>query len=503
MSFVVLDHLLHNFKKFPDRNAFFIGDKYYTYSQFNSTIAGIQGLIREAVPESESHVGLATYDDLYTYASIYALWFSGKAFIPVNPRNPNDRNAEIQMQTGIRYVLSSDTNNSLFPEGFTDCDMIDSNAIATESREIESIPADMHQDAYVLFTSGSTGKPKGVPVSRNNLGSFVESFMNAGYDFTENDRFLQIYDLSFDASVHCYTVPLTAGGCIYTVPPDKIKYLYAYKLMKEKDLTFVKMPPSTLAYLQPYFSSIKLDKLKFCLLGGEAFPSDLAGKWSECAPHARIQNVYGPTEATINTHIYNWKKQSDEKKSFKGIVSIGKCFGDSVAMVVDEDLNPVSDGDKGELCLGGPQVVKGYWNDEEKSKESFFTRDHQGEKVWFYRTGDLALRDEDGDYMFLGRLDSQVQIQGYRVELGEIEKHARDCLAQLNVAAVPHLNEHQGTEITLFIENASGKESFVLNYLEGKVPPYMVPGRVINLDIFPKSSGGKINRSELLKLTEQ
>ncbi len=526
-----LENLLNNFKNFPRRNAFFIKDRFYTYATFENCISVICRQISDTVGPGEQYVGIVTYDDLETYASVYALWFLGKAYVPLNPENPRERNMEIIRQVGIRTLLTSEsaTVASVLPA--TGISILDTTSVPRKDHvpdtekslslmdpgpgeekstpgiqpgkeEAGSLPlkkVSKDADAYVLFTSGSTGNPKGVPISRHNLDSFVTSFIGAGYQLDENDRFLQIYDLSFDASVHCFSVPLTVGGCVYTVPRNQIKYLYAYQLMKEHELTFVKMPPSTLSYLQPYFKSIHLEQLRYCLLGGEAFSAQLAERWAPCVPYAQIQNVYGPTEFTVNSHIYTWESAVKEEKSSNGIVSIGKCFGDTVAMVAGKDMEPLGDNEKGELCLSGNQQTRGYWKDEEQTRIAFFERNVDGVKRRFYRTGDLVYRDKDGDYMYLGRLDSQVQIQGYRVELSEIEKHAGTFLEGTNVVVIPRVNENQVTELFLFVENTSRSTREIYLYLEKSLPGYMLPREIIILGTFPKSAGGKINRAALKK----
>lgn len=503
--FYILDKLVTNFRKFPHRNAFFIRGQYHTYSAFESYIAAICQQISDETGSVEQYYGIIAYDDLETYASIYALWYLGKAYVPLNPDNPQERNMEIIRQVGIRTLLTSHpaaVESRLLGAGARIIDTSDAPVKECASpaggmTPLDDVSGDV--DCYVLFTSGSTGKPKGVPISRLNLETYAKSFFGVGYELDENDRFLQIYDLSFDASVRCFSIPLTVGGCIYTVPRDQIKYLYAYKLMKEHQLTFAAMPPSTLSYLQPYFNSIHLEHLRYCLLGGEAFPSKMAERWAPCIPNAQIQNVYGPTEFTINSHIYNWHSDLNEEKSSNGIASIGKCIGDTIAMVADKNLAPMEEYEKGELCLSGNQQTRGYWKDKDQTRTAFFEREMEGEMRRFYRTGDLVYRDRDGDYMYIGRLDSQVQIQGYRVELSEIEKHAMDFLEGANVAVIPGANENQVTSLFLFVENVNRSVEEINMHLEKSLPAYMVPRKIVKLATFPKSAGGKINRTALKK----
>jgi acyl-coenzyme A synthetase/AMP-(fatty) acid ligase len=192
--------------------------------------------------------------------------------------------------------------------------------------------------------------------------------------------------------------------------------------------------------------------------------------------------------------------RNESPASYAGVVSIGNTFGSNKAVIVDENLRLVADCEKGELCISGDQVASGYWRNDKKTREAFFEMDIEGEIRRFYRTGDLAFRNKVGEYMYCGRMDAQVQIQGYRVELGEIESHARDFLQMSNLACVSRENQQGITEIFLIIENAEDKEDQLKSYLQSKLPRYMIPRMIINFNELPKSAGGKINKSEILKL---
>lgn len=494
----MLERIKYTLDHFKDHNALCINDTYYTYHTLACKIKAIKTLIESNIKNS-SIVGIIADNNIETYASVLALWFSGKCFVPVSPQNPKSRNELVLQQSKVNTILSSrnDPDDIVTTSQYT----ILNNASAQHSSGEIVLPSMQDHDLmYILFTSGSTGNPKGVPISRKNLSSFVFSFMDIGYHLTADDRFLQIYDLTFDASVHCYTIPLCVGGCIYTVPQKGIKYLDALKILQQYNITFAKMPPSTISFLEPYLDRIRLPELKYSLFGGEALYKNLIEKWQKCVPNALIQNVYGPTEATINCLYYDIPLT--HIKAYNDLISIGKPFGDTSAIVVDENRNLCSIGQTGELCVAGTQITQGYWNDAEKNKESFFCKHYQGHSRRFYRTGDRVFMDADHDIMYCGREDDQVQIQGYRVELGELEKHTRDYTRLSNVAAIGQQNNAGNTKIYLFLENFNGDWEHLKSYLKEKVPHYMFPDKIIQLESFPMGVSGKIDRKALKNMAD-
>lgn len=495
----MLERIRESCEHYPDRNAFYIRKTFYTYRQFAGMITAIRLMLRREKIGNGEMVGVIANDDLETYASVFALWLEDCIFVPISTRNPGDRNLMILQQTSLKAILNSRSDHSCLPES------ISFQILRTDISPLE--PFDLHLPPmrsddllYILFTSGSTGIPKGVQISRRNFDSFLESFIGIGYRLSPADRFLQIYDLTFDASLHCYVLPLCFGACVYTVPPDEVKYTYAMKLMRDHELTFAKMPPSMVAYLRPYFKDIHLPKMRYSLFGGEPLYADLAIEWQQCVPNAWLQNVYGPTEATINCTYYDFIPGRKPCKSYNGIVSIGRPFGDSRAVVIDGEGRPVQDGTRGELCVAGSQVSPGYYHDDEKTAASFFeVFTSMGERT-YYRTGDMVMRDADGDIMYIGRIDNQVQIQGFRVEMGEIEFHARNFPGVGQVAAIPQPNEVGNMQIFLLLENCSVKPEELREYLRSKVPAYMWPARIIPVPEFPKTVGGKIDRKALAGL---
>ena len=164
-------------------------------------------------------------------------------------------------------------------------------------------------------------------------------------------------------------------------------------------------------------------------------------------------------------------------------------------LLVDEALRPVAPGEKGELCLSGAQLTPGYWNNPEKNREAFFLHD----RVVHYRTGDLCVADAEGDVLYVGRLDHQVKIQGFRVELSEIEHHAREITGGRHVAAVACPDAAGNTAVHLYLEGYDGEIPAMLERLRTKLPPYMIPSRTTSLEALPLNANGKIDRAALVR----
>lgn len=484
----MLQALYNSLHIHENRNAFCINGKYYTYKQLLCLVSKVRYRIKESVPEKI--VGLVANDDLETYASILALWFEGKAYVPLHPDAPVERNLNVIRLSEMKTLLTSQTVD--YPGvQIEDTTLFDQ--VLVEDIIEEHAKEDL---AYILFTSGSTGVPKGVPINLANIAGFVEAFYALGYKIDAEDRCLQMFDLTFDLSVMSYLIPLLNGACVYTIPHSEIKYSYIAELMETQKLTVALMVPSILHYLRPYYDEIECDSMKYSLFCGEALPLEMIEEWGKCVPAARIDNVYGPTEDTIFCTAYSFRRNGPNK-SWNGVLSIGKAMKGTLTMIVNGDGEPVAVGDTGELCLAGVQLTPGYWMNEEKNAESFFLKDG----IRFYRTGDLCSEDADGDIMYHGRADFQAKIQGFRVELSEIEYHVKKIVGnRVNAVAVAFVNAIGNTEIGLVFESDSFDVTFCLEELKQRLPAYMIPTRVHFSPHFPLNVNGKIDRKKLKEL---
>lgn len=474
------------------KNAFFIKDKGYTYANFTRIIHSIRTEIKKSIPETEKRIGLVTYDDIYTYASIVALWFEGKAYVPVQANAPVERNQSIWASTNTTVMLSSHKNNPYTQKSICTSELHDNGYNALPI--VQPKPADL---AYILFTSGSTGKPKGVPISFENLQGLITAIdADPLFQLNEEDKCLQMFELTFDFSLVTLLPPLLAGACLYTIPSDAIKYFYIFKLMQTQGLTVLTMVPSIIHYLKPYFKEINCTSVRYCSFGGGKLYDTIASEWQDCIPNAAIFNYYGPTEFTVYSGYYPYHKTT-ATKSRNGIITIGKPFYGVDYILVNDQNQEVPQGLEGELCLSGVQITSGYWNDPERNSYSFFNLKKNGEIKRFYKTGDLCIKDKEGDYLYVGRSDFQVKIRGYRVELGEIEHHVRSFLKSEEILVLDITNELSNTEIALYIKETPFNTNALEKHLKEQLPNYMVPTKYFFIDDFPFNSNGKIDRNLL------
>jgi len=498
----VYELFINTCKNHSGRSAIFIKDKTYSYSEFLSIIGGIKRQIQKSKRQSKM-IGIYTNESVNTYAAMWSIMSLGNAYVPINKKFPLERAAVMIEDAGLNILLYSEESaeiEKLKERLGAKIDFIKMETITNGSLDYSF--ADIKGDDYIylLFTSGSTGKPKGVPIRHKNVIVLIDGHLyDPKYNVTKEDRYLQMFELTFDVSVLSYVFPLMVGACFYVVPQDGIMYMDVLQILLDQKITIAYMVPSVINYLQPYFSQIELPELKCSIFAGEALYAKPVVEWQKCTPNGFIGNAYGPTEATVIVTEYIWDNAISQEETYNGMVPIGHMLGASKSLIADEKGKEVKQGEKGELYLYGPQVTTHYWNDEEKTKKSFVQIEHKGVAHHAYKTGDLCFINHRGNIMYCGRIDHQVQVNGYRVELGEIEFHTKKYLANdKNLAAFPIINAVGSTTIYIAIEGFDNKNnSALLDYLRTNLPSYMIPAKIISVDTLPLTISGKTDRQKL------
>jgi non-ribosomal peptide synthetase component F len=293
------------------------------------------------------------------------------------------------------------------------------------------------------------------------------------------------------------------GACV-CCPSAKEKLLPASYLADSRLTIWFSVPSTGILLLRlRKLAAGSYPDLRLSLFCGEALPAELARSWSRAAPNSRIENLYGPTELTIACTAYAWDPERSPAECEQGLVPIGHPCPGMTALVVDESLREVAPGEVGELLMSGPQLSLGYWNDPERTAAAFLTP--PGRQELFYRTGDRVRRPRgSAPLVYLGRIDNQIKVQGYRVELEEIEAALRESAGVELAAAVGWPATASGADgITAFLPAEAGDLAAIRARLQARLPPYMLPREILLLPEFPRNANGKVDRGALRELLER
>lgn len=491
-----LDNLYNSLIKNKRNNAFCINNRFYTFAELMHKTALIQNELENNKEYCDNkRVAILCSDDISTYGAVIGTWFLGFNYVPLGLHNPTERNLTILKDAEVKVILTCiQLDENLYSE-YKVINILDIKEIPVA---IKRTAYNANQLAYLLFTSGSTGRPKGVPISLNNLDTFLEAFGKSGVKINSSDRCLQMFELTFDVSISSFLPALIKGACVYTVPNDVIKYVHVLKLISKHELTVIQIVPSIIRLSANLLSRLNLHSVKYCILTGEATSVDLLDIFKPVINGALIYNYYGPTECTIYCSFYDCN--SENISQYNGMIGIGKPFEKIDFIIVDENNQEVEAGIKGELLISGNQLTKGYLNDPTRNQISFITIKKNDKENVYYRSGDLCFRDENNDIYYCGRLDNQVKIQGYRIELNEIEQVVRDVIG-LNSVVLATKNQTGVLQLILILEiDKYIEKALVFDKLKSRLPDYMIPVDLYCLPQFPLNSSGKTDRPQIKHL---
>jgi len=484
----------------PENLALRVLGRSYSYGELAALTSSAAAVLGDA-----RKVGVLASRTLGAYVGILASSWSGAAYIPLSPTKlPDERLAAIleivrpdalvvdavglaRMTPALRAIappLILDLSGQLdsLPEGRVEAPVL---------RGADDL-------AYVIFTSGTTGVPKGVVIKLGSIAQFLEA-VRVRIQPVSADRISQTSELSFDVSVFEMFLAWGSGASVHVVPATQL--MSPSRFITDHGLTIWSSVPSIAAFMRG-MKTLKpgaFPSLRYSVFCGEALPYPLAEAWQAAAPWSIVENLYGPTEATVGCVSATVGPEFPATPTLN-LVPSGLPLPGVEAAVVDESFAFLPVGEVGQLVLAGGQLAEGYYNEPELNRERFPVIDG---KRW-YLTGDLTRQDEHGAFHHLGRMDRQIKLMGQRVELEEIEAHLRSVCNSDNVAAVAWPIEDglvQG--VVGFTSGASKPSQELLETLRRRLPSYMVPRRIVQLDELPHTANGKIDRNALaLSLNE-
>jgi len=491
------------FNEHHARPALWVAGRLYTYAEIWDTAQAIAAKLLDRLGAEET-VGVLAQRSLSAYVGILGAVLAGRGYVPLNMKVPVGRQASMVATARCGAFISdakSDTRRRELSAalGREDFEIVE-HAIREKDRAkgADVAAGDDGRIAYVMFTSGTTGAPKGVAVTRDNLRTYLDAVACVA-EFEPGARCSQLFDLSFDLSVHDIFRTWTGGGCLYIMTDEETIDPAGFARRHELECWFSVPSVVAMAKRLNRLGAGSLPSLRLSLFCGEALPTSIAKQWVQVAPNSRIFNLYGPTEATIAITACLFRPEACEGLA---TVPLGEAFAGSAAVVLGESGDLVPLGNSGELWLGGAQIAPGYINNASENSQRFVRRRIEGFPFdrW-YRTGDIARADPAHGLIFQGRRDHQVKINGYRVELLEIEEALRIAAECADVAAAPWPISPDGAAegIVAFICESSRSQADILAGCRTRLPSYMVPQRVVTVQTIPINANGKVDRAALIE----
>ncbi len=487
----------HRVNQHPDALAVLHENKSLTYRELNESANRLAHQLMAIEGVQGKYVGICLDRSCDLMVAILAVLKAGAAYVPFDVEYPAERLQYMAGISAIPVMITSSSLSARLPKG--EYQVLDISGISAEknisnpAKEIATKSA-----AYVLFTSGSTGQPKGVQLPHRALVNLID-WQIKQTSVHENGCTLQFAPVSFDVHFQEIFSTWCDGGCICLINDEMrlnaialLQYIEKYSINRLY-LPFIAL--QSLCDLSRH-SSATLPSLKEIITAGEQLqvtPAlvDFFGR----IPHCKLYNHYGPTE----THVVTSYLLEGAPDTWMKLPPIGKPIQDSEVYLLDEAGKPVNDGEEGELFAAGICLADGYLQRDDLTAERFIPNPfRKGERM--YKTGDLAKRLPDGNILYLGRIDGQVKVRGYRIELGEIEVATARFDQVVQAAATVREDKPGEKRLVVYLVMEPGHTlnvKAIRNFLQGRLPDYMMPSAFVQMDALPRTPSGKIDRKSL------
>jgi amino acid adenylation domain-containing protein/non-ribosomal peptide synthase protein (TIGR01720 family) len=515
------DRSIHHFiekqvEKAPDTTAITFKDNEITYRYLNGRANHLARRLQEVGLQEDQTVGILLERSPGMVEAILAVWKACGAYIPLDSDDPSQRLLEILNDSHTRILITASEYVDSNLEKYYDGQVIKLDEQPGKTSGEDSGPdlkINMNNLSYVIYTSGSTGKPKGVMVEHIGMMNHIAAKVH-DLQLTGESIVAQNASHTFDISVWQFFTALTLGGKIVILPDESVYDLDQFiSRIIECRVTVLEVVPSYLSVMLEFLdsNSRRLKTLEYLLVTGEEIKPHLVKRWFETYPAIKMVNAYGPTEASDDITHYIMDKLPDMER-----IPIGKPLQNMNIYIVDNRLQLCPIGVKGEICVSGAGVGRGYLNTPERTAETFMedsfvssitngptNPNYSLNHSTIYKTGDLGRWLANGNIEFFGRKDNQVKIRGFRIELGEIETQLS---SHPDIEAVVVLVKEIGDKhLCTYLVTVSGKRldvPAIKEYLSERLPDYMIPEYFVELERMPLTPNGKVDRKALSQLNE-
>jgi amino acid adenylation domain-containing protein len=490
----------------PDAVALVFEEKQLSYRELNKYANQLAHRLRKLGVRPETNVAVCLERSAEMIVALLATLKAGGAYVPLDAAYPQERLAFILDDAAVQVLLTQRSLAGVLPEQKCEVVYLDAEAetIARENHQSPAAEVAPENVAYVIYTSGSSGLPKGVQITHRSLANYTNAAARE-YEINAHDRVLQFASISFDTSAEEIYPCLTHGATLVVRNNSMISTVHSFlDKCRQQSLTFLSLPT---AYWHEVVSVIAAEKLSFpscvrlVVLGGEkANPKDWSLWKEQVGRSTLVENTYGPTEATVIATAYKMIGEIAYDSIVREI-PIGPPLPNTQCYVLDQHLQPLPVTVPGHLFIGGEGLARGYLNRPDLTADRFIPNPFSptgSERL--YRTGDVVRYRPDGNLEFMGRVDEQVKLRGFRVELGEVEAA---LLTHSEVAqAIVVLREDAGQKrLIAYVVSANQQEELnvglLRTYLKTKLPDYMVPSVFVTLAAFPLTRNGKVDRRAL------
>ncbi|MEO7976390.1 amino acid adenylation domain-containing protein [Flavobacterium sp.] len=488
-------------EKTPNAIALLFEGQEMTYAELNFKSNQLANYLIEKGIKPDTLVGICIERSFEMLVGILAILKAGGAYVPIDPDYPKSRVDYILEDTNTPVLLVNNATQPLIEQSKN------RSIVNLEQYELlfsrysgENVHTKLAPEnlAYVIYTSGSTGVPKGV--MNEHLGVVNRLFWARDYyKLNEEDVLIQKTTFSFDVSVWELLLPLQVGCKLVIAKPEGHKDSdYLVKLINKHKVSMIHFVPSMLSMFLLDTESASAVSLKNVVCSGEALKTSQVIEFQKKLPQTCLSNLYGPTEAAID--VTSWIAPSGFKNTDR--VLIGEPVANTQIVIVDEQMKLIPIGVIGELCIGGIQVSRGYLNLSELTNDKFIDNPYYNGRL--YKTGDKARWLADGTIEYIGRSDAQVKIRGYRIELGEIENQLQEFEDIVKAVVLVNETESGDKQLIAYIVSHKKEElTAIKNALLDKLPEYMVPAQVLQIEKIPITNNGKLDKKALKLLNTE